>query len=143
MLFRAKRYDISQLSEEGELSTNPSKEGSPPVGRLSLYPPTAPYREPYFFPEAAPLRPPSDKVRDVTLYDTYYSPSLLFVSSGMTIRWKNCGKHHHTITCNWLWESGEMKTGDSFSLKFTRVGTYKYSCRLHPQYMRGKIVVYY
>jgi plastocyanin len=59
----------------------------------------------------------------------------------MTVRWTNRGRHSHTVTCNWLWESGELKKGKSFSLTFTRPGTYYYYCRLHSRTMRRRIIV--
>jgi hypothetical protein len=125
------------------MSTYPRKWGKAELDRRPEYPPIAPYRELYYFPHAAPLKPPPEKVRDITLYDNVYSPSILYVSSGMTVRWTNRGKHHHTITSDWRWESGELKPGESFSLTFTQKGTYHYYCRLHSHYMRGKVVVYY
>jgi plastocyanin len=115
----------------------------PRRSRAPEYPPIEPYRQLYFFPHAAPSRPAPDKLREVTLYDNYYSPSILYVTSGTTVRWTNQGTHHHTVTCNWRWESGELMPGDSFSLQFSRVGTYDYYCRLHSKLMRGKVVVYY
>jgi plastocyanin len=127
-----------------ELRTDARRGVVNPPGREDLtYPPVEPYRQLYYFPDPAPARPPSDKLRDVSVSDIMYSPSILYVSPGTTVRWTNRGTHHHTITSDWLWESGELKPGQSFVLKFMRKGTYYYYCRLHSQYMKGKIVVYY
>jgi len=113
------------------------------VGAGLGLPPVEPYREAFFFPKDSPAAPKSDQVRDIAMYDNYYSPSVLYVKPGMTVRWTNRGKHHHTTTANWLWESGELSQGASVSLTFTRSGTYYYYCREHPYWMRGTIVVYY
>src|SRR5262249_10481150 len=42
---------------------------------------------------AAPQR-----TREVTVYDTYFSPSFLVVPPGTLVRWKNWGHHRHTVT---------------------------------------------
>jgi plastocyanin len=60
----------------------------------------------------------------------------------MTVRFTNRGRHHHTTTAPWLWESGELKRGESFSLTFSRTGRYYYYCRIHPGCMRGQIEVF-
>jgi plastocyanin len=134
-------YPSSHSGQIG-MTTYPQQKGSSKARLRPEFPPISPYRELYYFPHAAPERPAPDKVRDITLYDNVYSPSIQYVSSGMTVRWTNRGKHHHSITSDWRWESGELNPGDSFSLTFTRKGTYYYYCRLHSEYMRGKIVVY-
>jgi plastocyanin len=110
-------------------------------GQLDYAPSTERYRSSYFFPKDPPARPAQDKVRDVTLYDNYFSPSYLMVPVGMTVRFTNRGKHQHTTTANWVWESGELKRGESFSLTFARAGTYYYYCRHHRD-MGGTIVVF-
>ena len=102
------------------------------------FPPTTPYRSSFFFPDSAR----AERKREVRLYDNYYSPSLLMVPAGTEVRFINDGRHSHTVTCNWLWESGDLKPGQSFSLIFTRYGTYYYDCRHHDQWMRGTVTVY-
>jgi plastocyanin len=102
------------------------------------HPPTVPYRSAFFFPESAR----AERERDVRLSDNYFSPSILWVQAGTKVRFTNDGKHTHTVTCDTIWESGEMKRGESFSLIFTRTGTYYYYCRHHTKWMRGTITVY-
>jgi plastocyanin len=36
---------------------------------------------------------------------------------------------------------GEMRPGQSVSYRFTNPGTYHYDCSLHPQDMRGMVIV--
>jgi plastocyanin len=88
----------------------------------------------------APERP--RYTRDVRLYDNYFSPSLLYVPSGTTVRWTNHGKHHHTVTAFGLLDSGEVEPGGSFSAHFVYPGTYDYLCEFHPARMYGQVVVY-
>src|SRR5262249_8958539 len=122
-------------SYQGRLDSHPRS------GRLDRQPPTEPYRSAFFFPTDPPARPKEDEVSDVTLYDNYFSPSYLMVASGKTVRFTNRGRHEHTTTCNWLWESGNLERGTAFVLTFSRPGRYYYYCRHHRD-MRGTIVVY-
>ena len=97
---------------------------------------------PRLYGEAArPRHPVVAALRDIMNYDDYFTPSLLMIPSGMTVRFTNGGKHHHTTTCDWLWESGDLKRGASFSITFSRTGRYYYYCRHHCD-MRGTIVVF-
>jgi plastocyanin len=110
-----------------------------PAGQLvPMYPPTKPYSSAAFFPTSAR----AERERYVTLYDNYFSPSLLWVPARTKVTFLNRGRHHHTITCNWLWESGDLPRGEWFSLIFTRTGTYSYHCRHHDYWMKGTITVY-
>jgi len=126
----------SQMQYQGKLDRYPSQSA-----QLEYQPPAEPYRSSYFFPKDPPARPAEDEVREVTLYDDYFTPSLLMIPSGMTVRFTNDGKHHHTTTCDWLWESGDLKRRASFSITFSRTGRYYYYCRHHRD-MRGTIVVF-
>jgi len=108
---------------------------------LLQQPPARPYRSAFYFPKDPPARPKWNEVQDVYLTDDYFSPYYLMIPIGTTVRFTNRGRHHHTTTCDWLWESGEMNKGASFSITFSRVGRYYYYCRHHRD-MRGVIDVY-
>jgi plastocyanin len=74
-----------------------------------------------------------------------FSPSTLTVSAGTTIVWKNTTSTPHTVTSNdgKTFDSGNstpINAGDTFSFKFTKVGTFNYHCSFHPS-MIGTIVV--
>jgi plastocyanin len=101
-------------------------------------PPTTAFRSRFFFPDSVKPKQKSE----VTLYDNYFSPSVLWVAAGTEVRFTNQGQHHHTTTCNWVWESGDLAPGKSFSLTFSRSGNYSYYCRHHTSWMRGTVTVY-
>ena len=124
------RMQLDKPKKKGKLDVSPSDQ-----------PPTDPYRSSFYFPKDPPARPTADQVRDVTLYDDYFSPSYLMIASGKTVRFTNRGDHAHTTTCNWLWESGDLKRGASFSITFSRPGRYYYQCRHHRD-MYGTIEVF-
>jgi plastocyanin len=76
--------------------------------------------------------------------DNYsFSPGALTVPVGTTVTWTNKDEVPHTIVSAdnpRLFRSGGLDTDDKFAFKFTRAGTYKYFCSVHP-YMTGEIVV--
>jgi uncharacterized protein (TIGR03000 family) len=78
----------------------------------------------------------------VTLYDNYFRPKTITVSAGTTVQWRNAGRHSHTVTSDRNgWDSGELYPGEVFSYTFNRPGTYAYHCAVHPDEMRGAVVV--
>lgn len=75
------------------------------------------------------------------------------IDAGTTVLWDYAsGNTVHTVTecgdslddCNppsRLWHSGSLASGQTFSRTFDTVGTFLYRCQIHPQQMRGRIVV--
>jgi plastocyanin len=121
-------YANSYASSYSSGGTNPYVGAGAAYGRIQSRPENPP-----------PFKP--EHTRDVTLYDTYYSPSLLAVPSGTLVRWKNRGRHHHTVTFAGS-DSGDIAPGDEYSAYLTIPGTYYYYCRYHPRWMQGTITVY-
>ena len=72
------------------------------------------------------------------------------VDAGDTVEWQFAGSQLHTSTeCGGdldgcpephLWDSGFLNSG-SFSFTFDSPGTYLYRCQVHPDEMRGQVVV--
>jgi plastocyanin len=87
---------------------------------------------------AAPMASPIE----VGLHDNYFQPGTLTVPVGSTVRWTNQGRHRHTVSSeDGSWGSGELGTRATYTHTFARPGTYSYHCILHPQEMRGAIIV--
>jgi hypothetical protein len=74
------------------------------------------------------------------------------VDAGTTVVWDfspadaphtttECGASCDSPTGSPLWNSGIISDGSSFQYTFTAPGTYLYYCQVHPQSMRGRIVV--
>lgn len=76
----------------------------------------------------------------VTIANFAFSPAALTVHAGTTVRFINRDSEAHTVTAKGGFTSGGLDTGDSWSHRFDRPGTYRYFCALHP-YMKGTIVV--
>jgi plastocyanin len=77
----------------------------------------------------------------VTIKNFSFSPMEVSVPVGGSVTWKNVDGEPHTVTSvDGLFRSGALDTSDSFSFKFTKAGTYKYMCSIHPR-MVGTITV--
>jgi plastocyanin len=73
--------------------------------------------------------------------DFMFAPGALTVSAGSTVTWTNKDDEPHTVVSEaGLFRSGALDTGDSFSFRFDKPGTYRYTCSIHPR-MVGTIVV--
>jgi len=70
-----------------------------------------------------------------------FSPETLTVATDSTVTWTNKDDVPHVIaSTDGLFRSKGLDTDDHYSFKFTKPGTYKYFCAIHPK-MTGKIVV--
>jgi plastocyanin len=79
---------------------------------------------------------------NVALFDNHFKPKKITVPVGTTVRWTNSGPHRHTVTSDaGLWSSYQLAPGEDYGHNFTESGTYPYHCALHPQEMRGVVIV--
>jgi plastocyanin len=77
----------------------------------------------------------------VAIINSHYKPASVTVSLGDTVTWVNQGFVLHNVTAeNGEFASSTLHGGQKFSVKFTKPGTFDYSCTIHPQ-MTGKVIV--
>lgn len=77
----------------------------------------------------------------VVIKDFMFTPSTLTVKAGTTVIWANKDEEPHTVFSDTgLFRSGAIDTGEMFSFKFDKPGTYHFLCTIHPR-MVGTIVV--
>jgi plastocyanin len=70
-----------------------------------------------------------------------FAPASMTVKAGATVTWTNMDQEPHTVmSVDGLFRSGALDTGDSFSFRFEKPGTYRYVCTIHPR-MVGTVVV--
>jgi plastocyanin len=69
-----------------------------------------------------------------------YHPPTLVVAKGTTVVFSNSAPIAHTATDRGVFDSGHIKPGHSFSVRFGQKGTFAYHCKIH-HFMHGKIVV--
>ena len=73
-----------------------------------------------------------------------FAPAAISVATGATVTWTN--DDHFTHSVQFL-DGGLpsdpqlMKPGETATLTFPSPGTYHYQCSLHPQNMKGSVVV--
>jgi plastocyanin len=77
----------------------------------------------------------------VVIKDFMFTPETLTVKVGTTVTWANKYEEPHTVFSDTgLFRSGAIDTGEVFSFKFDKPGTYHFLCTIHPR-MVGTIVV--
>jgi len=122
---------------------------APPVPTAAPLPPpppppaaTVPPAPPVVVPTATPPLVPAIAPVQVSVEDFRFNPPTINVQVGGTVVWTNNGRTPHTTTSqSGAWDSGRIDPGRTFSQTFNSVGTFPYICQIHPQQMRGQIVV--
>lgn len=93
-------------------------------------------------PTATESTADTDRV-EVIIDQFAFAPAMLEIPVGTTVVFTNRDPFVHTATETefpYLFDSGNLNTGDSFEFTFDTPGTYEYFCLLHPT-MLGTIVV--
>jgi plastocyanin len=70
-----------------------------------------------------------------------FAPEDITVPAGTEVTWTNNDNFTHSVR---LLDSGEvqmMRPGESVSQTFATPGLYRYDCSLHPQDMKGSVLV--
>jgi len=85
---------------------------------------------------AAPV--PADAV---TILNFAFGPQAVTVKAGSTVHWMNHDTEAHTVTSNaGAFGSPVLQPGAGYSFTFTKPGTYRYHCTIHP-FMTGTVTV--
>jgi plastocyanin len=75
----------------------------------------------------------------VGMRDNFYKPAIATVLVGGRVKWTNRGQLQHSATqIGGGFDTGLIGPGVSRKVKFTRAGTFKYVCSIHPN-MKGKV----
>jgi len=78
----------------------------------------------------------------VTLPRSYkFEPAAASVKAGSTVTWENQDDFPHNVKVFDLDETVDLPIGKTASITFDEPGTYLYQCTLHPDQMKGKVVV--
>ncbi len=77
----------------------------------------------------------------VLIKDFMFAPMTLAIKAGESVTWVNQDDEPHTVVgAQGLFRSGALDTGDAFSFRFEKPGTYAVFCSIHPQ-MKATIIV--
>jgi plastocyanin len=94
-------------------------------------------------PAANPPPPESAPADRIVMSNFAFEPSTLTVSAGTVVTWLNEDDAPHTVIGTdpeSPIKSQPLDTGDHYSIAFTKPGTYRYFCSLHP-HMTGTVIV--
>jgi len=81
---------------------------------------------------AAPAPAGTDNLVVMKNFD--YAPMQLTVPAGTTVTWKNLdGEPHTVVSVDGVFRSPALDQNDTFSFQFTKPGTYRYVCTIHPK----------
>jgi plastocyanin len=72
----------------------------------------------------------------------FFQPASMTIKAGDTVVWKNVSDAVHTVTSytGVFHTHGFLTTNHTFKFTFTRAGTFRYHCIVHP-YMHATIIV--
>jgi plastocyanin len=76
----------------------------------------------------------------VGINDFAFAPATVHVRVGGTVDWRNGGTTQHSVKGPRFF-SKALEPGERRSFRFDTAGTYDYFCTLHPDQMRGRVVV--
>ena len=79
----------------------------------------------------------------VAIKNFAFAPASLSVKAGTKVTWTNQDSDAHTVTSagsGGPLGSKALNTGDTFSFTFTKAGTYRYLCTIHP-FMTATVTV--
>jgi plastocyanin len=80
-------------------------------------------------------------LKEVKIDNFSFTPQTITVPAGTQVRWTNGDDIPHTVVSeDKIVKSKALDTGEQFTYTFTKPGTYKYFCSLHPK-MTGTVVV--
>jgi len=93
---------------------------------------------------ATPVDVAPSEPNAVNINNFAFSPKELTVAVGTTVTWTNKDEEPHTVVTPGggpaAFKSGALDGGDQFSFTFTKPGTYRYFCSVHP-FMTATVVV--
>jgi amicyanin len=79
----------------------------------------------------------------VAIQNYMFSPMAITVKTGTKVTWTNKDSVHHTVTGTVAADdinSSQLAQNQSYSVTFTKAGTYSYYCQDHP-YMTATVTV--
>ena len=95
--------------------------------------------------EEAPFELSADPVEttEVTAVKSYrFDPEVIEVSSGSQVTWTNEDDFPHNVRfLTGSDETHDLPIGESVEVTFDEAGDFYYECSIHPQQMRGKVIV--
>lgn len=79
-------------------------------------------------------------VTQVDIANFKFAPPTLAVEAGARVRWTNNDGAPHTASADGSFDTGDLKKGESATVKLDKPGSYSYVCRFHA-FMTGTVTV--
>jgi plastocyanin len=96
--------------------------------------------EPFSWQRYADVYEPGPVQVEITGFS--FVPSAILIPVGTTVRWTNQGAELHTVTSDiGAFDSGTLSSGEGFEFQFNTLGSFPYRCTIHPDLMRGEVIV--
>ena len=76
----------------------------------------------------------------VSINNLRFVPASEVVKAGTVVVWANNDSVAHTVNGGSVFSSPVLQPGDTFSFTFDQLGTFNYTCSIHP-FMKGQIIV--
>jgi len=90
---------------------------------------------------AGPLQAAASQSTIIHIKNFAFGPASVTVAPGQQVTWVNDDPVPHTATsAKKAWDTGPLQSGGTFSVTFTKPGTYVYTCTVHP-FMQATITV--
>lgn len=91
---------------------------------------------------AADVASPKGAAYQVAIQNFAFSPKTLTVAVGTRVTWTNRDEEPHVITSAGAQFTGSkaLDSGDTYTVTFSKPGTYAYYCSIHPM-MVGTVIV--
>lgn len=92
---------------------------------------------------AGAIAPVRAKDATITIKDYAFDPDLVTITAGSVVTWTNTSGQNHTVTSDTgdTLNSGPIGPGEPYGNLFDTPGTYTYHCAIHPDRMKGTIIV--
>jgi plastocyanin len=87
--------------------------------------------------------PPINQGALVKISEYDFSSADVTIKAGQSVEWRNDGGVAHTVTATSsnAFASASINPGQTYVQTFNKPGTYQYVCSIHPDKMKGTIVV--
>ena len=93
-------------------------------------------------PATLPPGTPAPATASVMIMAMQFQPGSVTIAAGGTVTWTNHDTAPHTVTADdGSYDSGMLRTGNTWSRTFTTPGTYRYHCDFHPEMVATVVVL--
>ena len=88
----------------------------------------------------------TQRTADVLVKDDFFQPKRTYIRKGGTVTWRWRGDNPHNVALkrpnsSRVYRRSRIKIDGRYSFQFGRIGTWRIVCEVHPDDMRGRVIV--